>query len=139
MTQSLFQRQLTPLFRFDSSAVIRFVTFDLLCILHEPLGGILSSVEHSILHQIPHIGRDILIDYRLAGIHNSHVQAGSDGVIEKNGMHHLTHRLVAAKGEGEVAHPAAHLGVGQVLLDPANGVDIIHTIVAVLLDAGGYG
>ena len=54
-------------------------------------------------------------------------------------MHGLANRIVAAERKGNVAHPAADPRVGQVLFDPARGLDEIDSVVVVLLDAGGHG
>ena len=62
-----------------------------------------------------------------------------DGVIEERRVHRLAHLVVAAEAERDVGDAAAHLGVRQVLLDPARGLDEVHRVVVVLLDAGGDG
>ena len=49
------------------------------------------------------------------------------------------HRVVAAEREAHVGDPAADFRAGQVLLDPAGGVDEVDRVVVVLLDAGGDG
>ena len=43
----------------------------------------------------------------MSGVDDAHVHAGVDGVIEKRGVHRLAHGVVAAEGEGDVAHAAA--------------------------------
>ena len=54
-------------------------------------------------------------------------------------MHGLADFVVAAKAEGDVGDAAADLGVRQVGLDPARGVDEVDGVVVVLLHAGGDG
>ena len=54
-------------------------------------------------------------------------------------MDRLAHRVVAAEAEAHVGHAARHLGAGQVLLDPARGLDEVHRVVVVFLDTGGDG
>ena len=62
-----------------------------------------------------------------------------DGVVEKNGMHRLAHRVIAAEGKGDVADAAGDARAGEVGLDPAGGLDEIDGIVVVLLKAGRDG
>jgi hypothetical protein len=60
-------------------------------------------------------------------------------VVQEHGVDGLAHRVVAAERERHVGHAARHLGTGQVLLDPARGLDEIDAVVVVLFDAGGHG
>ena len=60
-------------------------------------------------------------------------------MVQKHGVDGLAHRVVTAETEGDVADAARDLGAGQVLLDPARGLDEVHGIVVVLFDAGGDG
>ena len=60
-------------------------------------------------------------------------------MIEEGRVHRLAHHVVAAEREGDVGNPAGDLGAGQVLLDPAGGIDEIQRVVVMLLDAGGDG
>ena len=53
-------------------------------------------------------------------------------------MHSLTHRIVATESKREVRHSATNLCVGQILLDPARGLDEIHAIAIVLLDTRSH-
>ena len=54
-------------------------------------------------------------------------------------MDRLPDRVVAAEGERDVGHAARDQGAGQVLLDPAGGLDVVDAVVVVRLDAGGDG
>ena len=54
-------------------------------------------------------------------------------------MHGLPYLIITAKSEGEVAHTAACLRVGQVLLDPFNGSDEIDGISLMFFDACSNG
>ncbi len=52
-------------------------------------------------------------------------------------MNRFARRVVAAERKAHVRHPAADLGIRQVLAYPARGLDEIHRVVVVLFDAGG--
>ena len=54
-------------------------------------------------------------------------------------MHRLAHRIVTTESKREVRHTATNLCVGQILLDPARGLDEIHAIAIVLLDTRCHG
>ena len=54
-------------------------------------------------------------------------------------MDGLAHGVVAAEGERDVRDAAGDERAGQVLLDPAGGLDEVQPVVRVLLDARGDG
>jgi hypothetical protein len=81
----------------------------------------------------------VVVDGQLARVDDAHVHAGANGVVQEHGVDRLAHRVVAAEREGHVGHAAGDLRVGQGLLDPARGLDEVHRVVVVLLDAGGDG
>ena len=54
-------------------------------------------------------------------------------------MDGLAHGLVAAETEAHIAHTAAGERTGQVLLDPAHGLDEVDGVAVVLGHAGGHG
>ena len=54
-------------------------------------------------------------------------------------MHRLAHGVVPAEGEREVAHAAAHEGVGELALDRAARLDVGDRVAVVLRHAGGDG
>ncbi len=139
ITQSLIKRKVTPLLCFSLFCFGSFLIFYLFGISHQPLGGIVASVQHGIFHQFFYIRRDIFIDNRFDGIHNSHIHACLDGMIQKDRMHHLPDEVVAAEGEGKVAHAAAHLGMRKMFLDPAGCLNILHAVVLVFIDPRGNG
>ena len=60
-------------------------------------------------------------------------------MVQNDGMDGFAHRVVAAEREAHVGHAARDLGAGQILLDPARGLDEIDRVVVVLLDTGGNG
>src|ERR1700722_570381 len=117
----------------DADALEGFAVF------HQPFGRVGTAVEQHVFDQHLQLRVDLFINLEHAGIHNAHVHARLDGVIEKGGVHGFTHFIVAAKAEGDVRHAAAHLGVRQVGLDPAGSVDKVNRVVVVLLHAGGNG
>ncbi len=60
-------------------------------------------------------------------------------MVQKHRVDGLAHRVVAAEREAHIRHPARDFRARQVLLDPACGVDEIHRVVVVFLNAGGNG
>jgi hypothetical protein len=102
----------------------------------EPVGGVRAAVEHHVLDPLQQVGWDVGVDRELARVHDPHVHPRLDGVVEEHGVDRLAYRVVAAEGERDVAHPAAHQHVGERRLDPADGLDIRHRVAAVLLDPG---
>ena len=105
----------------------------------QALGGVGAAVEEDVFDQDFELGLDLFVDFEHAGVDDAHVHAGGDGVIEEGGVHGFADLVVAAEAEGDVGDAAADLGVGQVGLDPARGVDEVDGVVVVLLHAGGDG
>ncbi|CAB4945373.1 unannotated protein [freshwater metagenome] len=103
--------------------------------LEEPLRRVRAAVEHHVLDALAQLGVDLVVDHERAGVDDAHVEAGPDGVEEEDRVDRLADRVVAAEGEGHVGDAAADLGAGQVLLDPARGLDEVLAVGRVLLDA----
>ena len=108
---------------------------ELLAEVDEALGRVRTAVEKHVFDEDPQLRIDLLVDLEHPGVDDAHVHAGADGMKEERGVHRLAHAVVAAKAERDVGHAAAHLGVGQVLLDPARRFDEVDGVVVVLLDA----
>ena len=137
--QTLFHRPLTPA-HVDLDLLGRAgLSFELLGEIDENLRGIRTAVEDDVLHLFEHVLRDLFVNFEHAGIHDAHVHARLDGIVEEDTVHGLTHLVVATEAEADVADAATDLGVGEVLLDPACGVDEVERVVVVLLQAGGHG
>ncbi len=96
-----------------------------------------APIEHHVLDALAQRRLDVVVDADHAGVDDAHVHAGLDRVVQEHGVDRLAHRLVAAEAEAHVADAARHLGAGQVLLDPACGLDEVDRVVRMLLDAGG--
>ena len=75
---------------------------ELFCIFNQCLGGILMPVEQDVLHPDEQLLWNLLIDLKHSGIHDSHIHAGLNRMIEKCRVHGLTHDIVTAKTKGYV-------------------------------------
>ena len=109
--------------------------FSSFAVFDQPLRRIGTAVEQHVFDQHLQFGLDLFVDFEHAGVDDAHIHAGSDGVIEKGRVHGLAHLVVAAEAERDIRDAARHLGVRQVVLDPARGVDEIDRVVVVLLHA----
>ncbi len=135
--QALAHRQRAPGFILDflDAAVATVVVGD----GQQGLGAVRRTVEHHVLDLLAQLGGDLVVDLQLAGVDDAHGQAVLDGVVEEHRVDRLAHRVVAAERERHVGHAAARQGVGQVVADVGAGLDEVHRVVVVLLDAGGDG
>ena len=104
--------------------------------LEQPLGGVGTAVEDDVLDPLAQLRLDLVVDDQRAGVDDAHVEAGLDRVVEEDRVDRLADRVVAAEGEADVGDAAGDLGAGQVLLDPAGGLDEVLAVRRVLLDAG---
>ena len=98
-----------------------------------------AAVQNDVLDRLAQLGVDLVVDGELAGVHDAHGQAGVYGVVEKDGVDRLAHRVVAPKRERDVRDAARGLGVGEGLVYLAHRLDKVHAVVVVLVYAGGYG
>ncbi len=108
-------------------------------VVDEALGCVGTAVEQHVFDHHLQLGLDLFVDLEHSGVDDAHVHARGDGVIEKRGVHGFADLVVAAEAERDVRDAAADLGVRQVGLDPARGVDEVDRVVVVLLHAGGDG
>ncbi len=120
---------------FEVLFLLRGARLELVGDFEQAIGGVASAIEDDVFHALAQLGIEIGIDAELAGVDDAHVHPGLNRVIEKHGMDRFANRIVAAERERHVRHAAAHLRVGQVLLDPARGIDEIDGVVVVLVDA----
>jgi hypothetical protein len=105
----------------------------------QPLRRIRPPVQHHILAQNQQFRFDIVIDPQHRRIDDPHLHSRPRGVVEKDRVHRLPHRVVAPEREREVAHPAAHPHPRTVGLDPSRGLDKRPPVVVVFLDPGRHG
>ena len=96
-----------------------------------------AAIEKDVFDQLTKVRRNLFVHFQHAGIDDAHVHAGLDGVVEKRRVHRFAHVVVAAEAEGDIRYAAADLGMRQVRLDPAGGLDEVDRVVVVLLDPGG--
>src|SRR5690606_21360060 len=78
----------------------------------------------------------LVIDRKLPCIDDAHVHACLNGMIEKDRMHRLAYRFIAAEREGYVRHAARDMRIRQALLDAPRRLDEFDGIVVMLLDPG---
>ncbi len=105
----------------------------------QPLGGVRPAVEEHVFDALAQLRGDLFVDVQLPGVDDPHVQPGADRVIEERRVHRPAHRVVAAEGERDVAHAAGDLHAGEELLDLPRGLDEVHRVAVVLLDARADG
>ena len=111
----------------------------LLGIFGEPFGSVRTPAEDHVLDPFEQFGLYLAVNPHHLRVDDAHVHPGTDGVVEERRVHRLAHRVVAAEGERKVRHAARDLGMGQVVLDPARGVDKGFGIAVVLGDSRRHG
>ncbi len=116
-----------------ASALQRFA------VLHQALRRVRTAVQQHVFDQHLQLRLNLFVHLEHPGIHDAHVHARRNRVIQKRRVHGLANLVVASKAERDVRDAAADLRVRQVGLDPARGVDEVDRVVVVLLHAGGNG
>ena len=82
-------------------------------------------------------GFNILINLQHTCIHNAHIHACFDSMIQKNGMNGFAHYIISTERERKITYTTAYFGIWQVLLDPTGCIDKIDTVVIMLFNACG--
>jgi hypothetical protein len=137
MAESVAYRLLAPGQVLDDH--FAFLRLELLGDLQQAFGGIGAAIEHYILDAFAQLLGHVVIDHQCAGIDDAHIHAGLDGVVQEDRVDRLAHGVVAAERERHIRHATGHMGIGETALDLARGLDEIHRIVVVFIDAGGDG
>src|SRR5258706_402355 len=78
-----------------------------------PLGGVGRGVDAHARPWLERVFGDLLVGGELAGFDDPHFRPGLDRVLQEAGVHGPPPPVVAAKGERDVAAPAADLDPGQ--------------------------
>ena len=112
------------------------VTAVVICNLQQALGGVITAVQDNIFYALTQFLRDVLVDRQLPGIHNTHVHAVFDGVIQEHRVDGLAYRVIAAKRERHVGNTTGYQGMRKSGLDVVRGLNEIVTVVIVFLDTG---
>ncbi len=105
----------------------------------QPFGRVGVAVQHHIFASLAQFRIDALIDRKLARIDDAHIHADLDRMIQEHGMHRLTHRLVAAEGEGQIRDTAGNMHERHGFADGLGGLDEIDAVIIVLFDTGRNG
>ncbi|CCJ86418.1 hypothetical protein BN133_2795 [Cronobacter dublinensis 582] len=101
----------------------------------QPLGAVSAPVEDHVLDRIAQLGREVVVNRELPGVHDAHVHAVADSVVEEHGVNGFAHRIVAAKRERHVRDAAGDQRVRQLAFNVFTRADKILRIVVVLVDA----
>ncbi len=137
MFKPLLDRRLAPgeilLFRLARLALVALGQ------RQQTLGRIGAAIEDDVFAGFAQFRIDVRIDRELAGIDDAHVHAGGDCMIEKDRMHGLAHKLIAAEGEGEIGDAARDMDEREALTNLLRGLDEIDAVIVVLFDAGRDG
>src|SRR5437867_2037742 len=102
----------------------------------QPLRGIRPAIQQNIFNQLEQILRDLLINGKLAGINDTHIQAGKDGVIKKRRMHRVAHHFVSTKRKRDVTDAAIDFRQRKSGFNAACRFDEADSVIVVFLDAG---
>ncbi len=105
----------------------------------KPVGCILTAVEDNVFDSRFQVVGHLAIRHQRRSVDDSHIETGTDSVVEKNGVHSLADIVVAAEREREIAHASADLCAREILLNPTGCVDKVECVSVVPLDAGRHG
>ena len=89
-------RGLAPAEVFHAGAAAAAVTVDL-GEFQQPLCGVLVAIEDDVLNGVAELGGQLVVHGKLPCIDNTHVHAGTDGVVEKHRVNGFAHHIVAAE------------------------------------------
>ena len=139
MGQPLLYRRIAPGKVFRAFLALSLEAFRK---LDQPLGGgggfaADRAIEQHILDPFQEIRRNIGINPKLPGVHDTHGHARLDRVIKEGRMNRFPHRFVSTERKRYIGYAATHLGIGQRLLDDPGCLDEVHAIAVVFFDTRG--
>ncbi len=94
MREALFERALAPGILFHCAFFFCFHRFGE---RQQAFGRIRTAIQQNILDQMQQILGNFFVNGELAGIHDAHIEAGLNRVIQKRGVHGFAHHVVAAE------------------------------------------
>jgi len=120
----------------SSGGGLRWV-FDQLRELQKPLDvfPIFGLVQDHLVAQLAGVRVDVSVTREEARVHNRHVQALRDCVVQEDTMHCITKRVEAAEREGQVAQATTERDARAGPLDLSHRVDEVDPVRVVLWQA----
>ena len=73
---------------------------------HQAVSAVAAPVQHDVADALFEIRGYVIVNRQLAGIDDTHIQSGLDGVIKENRVNRFAHRGVAAEGKRHVTDTA---------------------------------
>src|ERR1017187_1935506 len=140
-----FHERVAEAFLDRAFAPFIFDDFGIAFLLHrlsefdQAFGGVGPAVEQHVFDEFEQVFGNLLVNGKHSRIDDAHVEAGLDRVVEKRGVHRLTHDIVATEAEADVTDAAADPGEGEIFLDPFRRADEVHGIIRMLFHAGADG
>ncbi len=107
--------------------------------LQQSIGRIGATIQKHVFDMFQQFRGNLLVDFQLSRVDDSHVQACFDGVEQKGTVHRFANAIIATKAEADIADAAAGLCAGAFLLDATDRVDEIDCVVVVFFDPGCHG
>jgi hypothetical protein len=96
MFQAFFHGAFAPC-RLGSHHLRARCSLELLGEGHHALGGIGAARQQHVLHMLQQVLGDLVVHADLARVHDAHVHARLDGVVEEGGVHGLAHGSLPRK------------------------------------------
>ena len=138
VNQTVFQCTLPPGFVFVFRRTL-FLNLQILNKIDQLFHGFGAAVQNSIFSQCAEARFDIVVTYGLRRIHNTHIHPFSNGMIQEDGMHCLSHIIISSERKRQIAYTATYSGSGQILLDPLHCLNKSKTISVMLFHTGSNG
>ena len=107
----------------------------LLSLAYQPLSGIRIPVQNDIFRLLFQVRFNVVIYLQHARIHDTHIQSGIYGMVEKNRVHGLANRIVTPECERQVGDAARSICTRQIRLDPSHSLDEVDSVARVFGNA----
>ncbi len=133
--QTFLQRIFTPDFLLFTFSLLRFY-MQVLGICNQFFSCFRTACQNDVFQQHTESRFYIFIEYGRRRVHDPHVHAFVNRMIQEYGMHGLPHIIISTEREGKIADTAAHLRPRQVLLDPFHGTDKVKSVPVMFFHTG---
>ena len=133
--QTFLQRIFTPDILLFTFSLLRFY-MQVLGICNQFFSCFRTACQNDVFQQHTESRFYIFIEYGRRRVHDPHVHAFVNRMIQEYGMHGLPHIIISTEREGKIADTAAHLRPRQVLLDPFHGTDKVKSVPVMFFHTG---
>mmetsp|Transcript_108378 Transcript_108378/g.271656 ORF Transcript_108378/g.271656 Transcript_108378/m.271656 type:complete len:248 (+) Transcript_108378:781-1524(+) len=99
--------------------------------------AICGLVQDDLFAELAGVLVDVFVAREAARVHNRHVQALRDAMVQEHAVHGISHRVEPTEGEGQVAQSSTERYARASAFDLRHGIDEVNAVAVVLRQPRG--